>query len=99
MDLMRRDMGTLVALSPRGVAAEKLALPALQDGEVDRAERWVRLALRSNASDIVNGDALLTLARIRIAQGRVSEAHKVLEQARRVHPHCPGWTAVEAAVG
>jgi hypothetical protein len=34
--------------------------------------------LRAGAGDIVEGDALLTLARIRLAQGRSDEAREIL---------------------
>lgn len=97
--LMRTHMGTLVQTSPRGVAAERLALLALQDGHPDRAERWVRTALKAGAGDIVEGDALLTLARIRLAQGRSDEAREILARARLIHPPCPRWATVDAAVG
>jgi len=98
VDLMRKCMGVLVRGCPRGEAAEKIALLALHDGDVGRAEVWALFALSTAANDIVEGDALLTLARVRSVQDRADEAREVLERARRIHPRCPRWTAVLAAV-
>jgi tetratricopeptide (TPR) repeat protein len=94
VDLARGNVGNLAQACERDEFAEKHAQLALQDGKLPTAERWVRSAISWATNDIVEGHALLTLARLRTLQGQHDEAARVLNRARAIHPHCPRWQAV-----
>jgi tetratricopeptide (TPR) repeat protein len=94
VDLARRNVGSLAQACERDEFAEKYALLALEERSLTTAGRWARCAVSWATNDIVEGDALLTLARIRTRQGRHNEAVQALDRARAIHPHCPRWQAV-----
>jgi len=74
VDLARGHVGNLAQACERDEFAEKHALLALEDGKLTTAKRWVRCAVSWATNDIVEGDALLTLARVCTRQGRHNEA-------------------------
>jgi len=94
VDLTRGHVGNLAEGCERDDFAEKYALLALHDGKLRTAERWVEHAISWATNDVVEGDALLTLARLRTLQGRPDEARRALDRARTIHPNCPRWQAV-----
>jgi hypothetical protein len=93
VDLARGQVGSLAQACERDEFAEKYALLA-EDGTLTTAERWARYAVSRATNDIVEGDALLTLARIRTRQGRHNQAAQAIDRARAIHPRCPRWPAV-----
>lgn len=64
-----------------GTAGSGAKARASRDGKLTTAERWVRSAVSWATNDIVEGDALLTLARVRTRQGRHNEAARALDRA------------------
>lgn len=96
--LTQGHVGNLARACGRDEFAEKYGLLALQDGHLLAAEKWVCYAIAHATTDVVEGDALLTLARIRAVQGRPDAVQQALDRARLIHPKCPRWQSVPRLV-